>query len=95
MSTAFIDFLLALGFTDVRQTSRKDVIELVVSEALKAARRNLRSQRIQFKLVESSLTPNATIQKFYAVQSKQVVGQLILTSYRTHSVIHLSNSEAK
>jgi hypothetical protein len=87
----FVDFLKELGFNDPRQTSRKDVIELVVHDALKAARKKFRARKKQFLPFASETTRNSTVQEYYAVQDKQTVGRVRLESFATHSVIQLIN----
>lgn len=89
----FVAFLDALGFTNPRQTTRRNVIEIVVHDALKAARKKLRAPRLQFLCITSDLTHNSTVQEFYAVQDKVTVGKLRLESFATHSVIQLTNLE--
>lgn len=90
----FVEFLTALGFTDVRQT-RTTGVELFVAETLKAARRKLRSKNIQFKLVESHTTPSSVVQDFYAIENRRTIGRVSLTSYATHSIITLTDLEQK
>ena len=89
----FVNFLTALGFTAPRQTTRRDIIELVVHDALKEARSLLRGHRSQFLFITSDRTHNSTVQEFYAVQDKATVGKLRLESFATHSVIQLTNLE--
>jgi hypothetical protein len=91
MSNSYERFLEALGFTEPRQTSRRDVIELVVHDALKPARKALRSGIVRFLSIGQATTTKSTVQEFYAIQDRKTVGRLRLESFNTHSVIHLTD----
>ena len=84
-------FLKALGFTEPRQTGRRDVIELVVHDALKPARKALRRGVVRFLSIGQTSTVKSTVHEFYAIQGRKTVGRLRLESFTTHSVIHLTD----
>lgn len=90
----FVNFLLDLGFTDVRQT-RTDGVELFVAETMKAAKKKLRSKTIKFQLVDKHTTANSTVHDYYAIKDRRTIGRVSLTSYTTHSIINLKNLESK
>lgn len=87
----FVLFLSKLGFTNPRQTTRKDIIELVVHDTLKESRKLLRGHRLQFMCINSERTRNSVVQEFYAIQDRVTVGRIRLEAFATHSVIHLTN----
>jgi hypothetical protein len=89
--SVFVDFLTALGFTEVRRLPAGDSVELFVAETLKAARKKLKSRNIRFQLVDSSTTSRAVVHDFYAIEQKRTVGRVTLTSYPTHSIIKLTD----
>lgn len=91
MASQFVEFLEALGFTDPRQTSRKDVVELVVGDSMKAALKKLRSGKFRLLPVDSTTTSVSAVQEFLAAQDRQAVGRVRVESFRTHSIIQLTN----
>ncbi len=90
--SAFVQFLEAMGFNDVRPL-KADGVELFVRDALKAARKKLRARNIQFKLVSEHTTNNSTVTEYCAIENRIVLGNVHMTSYSTHSIIKLTNIE--
>lgn len=91
-----VSFLEALGFSDVRPV-HGDAVRLVVRDAVKAVRKCLKNKRgAQFSLVEQNTTPNSTVQKYFVIEDRKIVGHMHVQSFVTHSVVELINiSEAQ
>src|SRR6185503_14962530 len=84
-------FFEALGFDQPRQTQRRDIIEIVVTETMKPALKKLRSGRVKMLALDKATTSNSVVHEFLAAQDRQTVGRVRVESFRTHSVIQLTN----
>lgn len=90
MSTV-IAFFEALGFNAPRQTQRRDIVEIVVTETLKPTLKKLRSGKVKMLSLDKATTSNSVVHEFLAAQDRQTVGRVRVEAFTTHSVIQLTN----
>lgn len=86
-----VKFLEAMGFKDVHPIMG-DPVRMMVKGALKVSKKRLKAPGFKFSLIEQDSTKGATVQRYYVIKNRQILGQLHLSAYVTHSVVELINA---
>lgn len=87
-----VSFLESMGFTDVRPLMG-DGVRLMVRDALKAVRKQMKAKNLKFVLREEETTRNARVQSFFVIENRQIIGRMKIEAYSTHSIIELENCQ--